>query len=242
MKYALASVCLSALLTAPAVAQTTTTTTPAETPAVTAPATPAPDAASDTTATEAADKVDASVAGAAAPMAEVTPESVEYVTDETPGSVYTSDLVGQSVYGTEDEKVGDINDLLLNQGGSVEAVIIGVGGFIGLGEKDVAVTLESLDIQVTDGTLKITMDATEKQLEEAPVYSRADGTRSDRLGAFERAYYRTRTEAEKALDEASRRANELYEKGRQAVNELTESGDTSTTGTTETTTDTPKAN
>lgn len=240
MKYALASVCLSALLTAPAVAQTatTTTTTPAETPAATAPATPAPDAASDTAASEAADKVDASVAATTASTDEVVPESVEYVTSETAGSVYSSDLVGQSVYGTEDDKVGDINDLLLDQGGNVEAVIIGVGGFIGLGEKDVAVTLESLDVQVTDGTLKITIDATEQQLEEAPVYARADGTKSDRLGAFERAYYRTRTEAEKALDEASRRANELYEKGRQAVNELTESGDKTTTETT----DTPKAN
>ena len=236
MKNALASVCLSALLVAPAVAQTSTTTTPAETPAATAPApaTPAPDAASDTTATEAAGAMDATVADTTQTPSEVVPESVEYVTNETAGSVYSSDLVGQAVYGTEDEKVGDINDLLLDQGGNVEAVIIGVGGFIGLGEKDVAVTLESLTIASTDSAYRISIRATEQDLEEAPTFTRADGTSSDRLGAFERAYTRTRVEAEKALDEAGRRANELYEQGRQAVDELTKSDDSEAEKTTET--------
>lgn len=213
MKHALLTVCLGALLTAPAVAQTTTTA-PAETPAAAAtpaPATPAPDAASAESAPAAAD---------AMPM---PGEMVSYVTTEAPGSLYVSDLVGQSVYGTNDEKTGDINDILLDDAGNIEAVIIGVGGFIGLGEKDVAVTLDSLDIEVSDGSYQISINASEKDLEEAPSYTRADGTASDRLGAFERAYARTRVEAEKALDEASRRANDLYEKGRKAVNDLTAS-------------------
>lgn len=225
----LMTVCLGALIAVPPVAfaQTATTTeTPAATetaPAATAPATPAPITPAPTTPAPAADAA-----------MDATPnemDAVEYVVDETTNSIYASDLIGQSVYGSTDEKTGDINDLLLDEAGNVTAVIIGVGGFIGLGEKDVAVTLESLTITNVDSSYRISIRATEAELESAPVYSRADGTSSDRLGAFERAYSRTRVEAEKALDEASRRANELYEQGKQAVNDLTKSDETNATET-----------
>jgi len=204
----LTTACLGALVALPAAAfaQTATTEAPAS-----AETTPAP------------------AVTAAAPAADV--DAVQYVTNEASGFIYASDLIGQPVYGVTDEKTGDINDLLLDDGGSIEAVIIGVGGFVGIGEKDVAVTLDSLDIMTDEGDLRITISATEEELEAAPGYARADGTTSDRLGAFERTYNRTAAEAGKALDEAGRRANELYEKGRKAVNDLT-ADDTTTDATT----------
>lgn len=211
----LMTACLSALVALPVVAnaQTATTEAPAQTETMAAPSTTAAPAAP---------------AAPAAGAAEATkPDMVEYVTSEATGFLYASDLIGQPVYGITDEKTGDINDLLLDEEGRVEAVVIGVGGFIGIGEKDVAVTLGSLDIKPVDNDVRITIAATEEALEAAPTYTRADGTTSDRLGAFERSYNRTAAEAGKALDEASRRANELYEKGRKAVTDLTE-GDEAT--------------
>lgn len=212
----LMTVCLSALVAMPAVtyAQTATTETPARTETMQAPTSDAPAAATTEmpAATTAVAPVDAAM---------MEPDAVEYVTTEMSGSIYVSDLVGQSVYGMTEEKTGDINDLLMDEQGNVQAVIIGVGGFIGLGEKDVAVTLESLTIRTVDDNVRISIAATEQELEEAPSYTRSDGTSSDRLGTFERAYNRTAVEAGKAIDEAGRRANELYEQGRKAVNDLT---------------------
>ena len=224
----LMTACIGALVALPPVAFAQTATTPAETPAATqSETTPAPTGDAATTTTTPA-PVATDAATLAPPSDPATMDDVEYVTTEATGSLYTSDLVGQSVYGVGDEKVGDINDLLMDESGNIEAVVIGVGGFIGLGEKDVAVTLESLTISATDTAYRISIRATEQNLEEAPTFNRADGTSSDRLGAFERAYTRTRVEAEKALDEASRQAKELYEQGRQAVNDLTKSEDTTT--------------
>ncbi|MGE6739711.1 PRC-barrel domain-containing protein [Allorhizobium pseudoryzae] len=62
------------------------------------------------------------------------------------GAWRVSDLEGKTVYGAEGENIGDINDVLVSQDGSVNAVIIGVGGFLGIGEKDVAVQMSALQL------------------------------------------------------------------------------------------------
>ena len=55
------------------------------------------------------------------------------------GQWRTSKLIGLSVYNNNNEDVGDINELIVGQDGRIEAFVIGVGGFLGLGEHDVAV-------------------------------------------------------------------------------------------------------
>src|SRR5687768_12113336 len=50
-----------------------------------------------------------------------------------------SKLIGTRVTGANNENIGEINDVLMDQNGRAHAVIIGVGGFLGIGEKDVAV-------------------------------------------------------------------------------------------------------
>jgi sporulation protein YlmC with PRC-barrel domain len=60
------------------------------------------------------------------------------------GQWRTSKLVGLNVYNDNNEKLGDINELLLDQSGKVQAVIIGVGGFLGMGSHDVAVAFDKL--------------------------------------------------------------------------------------------------
>jgi sporulation protein YlmC with PRC-barrel domain len=56
----------------------------------------------------------------------------------------SSKLIGLDVYNDQNEKLGDINELILDKDGKVAAVIIGVGGFLGMGEHDIAVTLDQL--------------------------------------------------------------------------------------------------
>ena len=55
-----------------------------------------------------------------------------------------SKLIGVNVYNDKNEKLGDINELILDQGGKIDRVVIGVGGFLGMGEHDIAVTFDKL--------------------------------------------------------------------------------------------------
>jgi sporulation protein YlmC with PRC-barrel domain len=60
------------------------------------------------------------------------------------GTWRSSKLIGLNVYNRADEKLGDINEILLDKTGKVEAVVIGVGGFLGMGEHDIAVPMNKL--------------------------------------------------------------------------------------------------
>ena len=60
------------------------------------------------------------------------------------GSWRTSKVVGLSVYNDNNESLGSINDLLTDKSGNIKAVVIGVGGFLGVGEHLVAVPFEKV--------------------------------------------------------------------------------------------------
>src|SRR5690349_19615092 len=55
-----------------------------------------------------------------------------------------SKLMGLNVYNEANEKLGDINELLVDKSGKINAVVIGVGGFLGMGEHDIAVSMDKL--------------------------------------------------------------------------------------------------
>src|SRR3954469_13601933 len=60
------------------------------------------------------------------------------------GNWRTSKIVGLNVYNDANESVGSINDLLTDKSGNIKAVVIGVGGFLGVGEPLVAVPLDKV--------------------------------------------------------------------------------------------------
>ncbi len=60
------------------------------------------------------------------------------------GNWRASKLVGLAVYNESNEKLGDISEILLDNTGKANAVIIGVGGFLGVGQHDIAVTFDKL--------------------------------------------------------------------------------------------------
>ncbi|MBP1294181.1 PRC-barrel domain-containing protein [Bradyrhizobium elkanii] len=55
-----------------------------------------------------------------------------------------SKLMGLNVYNEANEKLGDINELLVDKNGKINAVVIGIGGFLGMGEHDIAVSMDKL--------------------------------------------------------------------------------------------------
>jgi sporulation protein YlmC with PRC-barrel domain len=55
-----------------------------------------------------------------------------------------SKLMGVDVYGSDNQKIGDIDEVLVDKQGKIQAVVVGIGGFLGIGEKDVAIPFGQL--------------------------------------------------------------------------------------------------
>jgi len=96
----------------------------------------------------------------------------EIMTEQEETQVLASTYIGQSVYNTEDKSIGDISDLLFNKDGGIQAAIIGVGGFLGIGQKDVAVKFDRIEIQrePDSADVKLVTDMTAEQLKQAPAF------------------------------------------------------------------------
>ncbi|WP_370673568.1 PRC-barrel domain-containing protein [Pleomorphomonas sp. PLEO] len=75
-----------------------------------------------------------------------------FVTIPGSGAWRVGDLQGKTVYSVDGANIGEINDILVSQNGSVNAVIIGVGGFLGMGEKNVAVNVSALQMAPSEMT------------------------------------------------------------------------------------------
>jgi sporulation protein YlmC with PRC-barrel domain len=81
-------------------------------------------------------------------------------------------LIGRTVYSANDENIGEVGDVLLTSDNKVEGFILDVGGFLGMGEKEVAISPENLDIRAdANGDLTIFTPFTEEQLEAQKEYS-----------------------------------------------------------------------
>lgn len=133
-KLTLSALVLSAAIPAAALAQTSATTPAA--------ATEAPAATNQNKATGGMSDQK--------PMEMASDQSAEtagpFITVPETGAWRVTDLEGKAVYGAENESIGQINDVLVSQDGSINAVIIGVGGFLGIGEKNVAVDMSALQL------------------------------------------------------------------------------------------------
>jgi hypothetical protein len=85
-----------------------------------------------------------------------------------------SKLVGATVYGPDNASIGDISDILIDNSGQVRAVVIGVGGFLGVGAKDVAVAFDALNIRrkADSSTVdKVTVNYSKDELKGAPAFA-----------------------------------------------------------------------
>lgn len=84
----------------------------------------------------------------------------------------SSKLIGTAVRNAANESIGDINEILIDKTGKVAAVIVGVGGFLGMGEREVAVAFDSLQWHPqTTGRNYFSIDATKDTLKSAPAWT-----------------------------------------------------------------------
>jgi sporulation protein YlmC with PRC-barrel domain len=98
-------------------------------------------------------------------------ESGQLMTSVPGDALLVSEYYKEDVYDAHDSKIGDIRDVLLEKSGQVAAVILGVGGFLGIGEKDVAVPFNAIRVTEKDGKRYLVMDTTKEALQSARGYT-----------------------------------------------------------------------
>lgn len=82
--------------------------------------------------------------------------------------ILASDIIRSDVYDPQENKIGAIDDVLMSRGGQPEQAIIGVGGFLGMGEKDVAIPFSELKIKSRNGKNWFELARSRDQLKNAP--------------------------------------------------------------------------
>lgn len=156
----LTTTAVAVLMGTAAIAQEAPAPAPTDTPATTteAPAAEVPAAPLDTGAAQTTD------------VNEPWDMSAGYVAADTDN--LGTRLIGAPVYSTagdDAEEIGSINDLVFSENGQIEAVVIGVGGFLGIGEKSVAVDFDSLEFTLAaDNTERWVLPTTAEALTTAP--------------------------------------------------------------------------
>ena len=83
-----------------------------------------------------------------------------------------NDYIGKTVYDENGNSIGDVNDLIVSGDGNVAAVILGVGGFLGIGEKHIAVNTTAVQITQDGNSQRLVVQATKEALDAAPSYDR----------------------------------------------------------------------
>jgi hypothetical protein len=139
------STALSGALVGAAFAQSSTPSTPATTPS------PAPSAASSTPSSG-------------------TSGSAQFINSQKPDQYLASKFRGTDVLGPENEKIGDVTDLVFDKNGKVEAYVVSVGGFLGIGAKDVALAPSAFQVVPADQNSsydRLRLSMTKDQLKQA---------------------------------------------------------------------------
>jgi ElaB/YqjD/DUF883 family membrane-anchored ribosome-binding protein len=128
--------------------------------------------------------------------------------------------------------IGDVEDLVLNDRNEVIGVIMGVGGFLGAGEKRIAVRLSALDVQQVGNSTTVTLKAATRDVVKAlPAFKRSKPPKSmlDRIRekaqeltdktveTSTEAAQKAREQAGPALEKAKEAAGQAYEKAKDAV-------------------------
>jgi hypothetical protein len=76
--------------------------------------------------------------------------SAKFVSSQKPDQFLASKFKGTDVVGADDKKIGDVSDILFDKEGKIEAYVVGVGGFLGIGAKDVALAPSAFQVVAGD--------------------------------------------------------------------------------------------
>ena len=108
--------------------------------------------------------------------------TTQFIMAQPPGEWLARVFLGASVQNTTGERVGEIHDLVFDKSGRISTVVLGIGGFLGLGEKNVAVPFSALTYDVgKEGARVIVIALTKDALQQAPVFTATEKTTLDTM-------------------------------------------------------------
>ncbi len=100
---------------------------------------------------------------------------LHFISRQMRDELLVTDVLGRSAVNAANETIGDVNDLVTDKSGKAIAAVIGVGGFLGIGEKDVAIPFEDLKFtRDTNNDVRIEVDIDKEALTAAPDYQSLD--------------------------------------------------------------------
>src|SRR5262249_55893471 len=110
---------------------------------------------------------------------------MNFVLSQKPDQWLATKFRGTDVLGSDNEKIGDVSDILLDKSGKVEAFIVSVGGFLGVGAKEVALAPSSFDVVPgqNGSSDKLKLSATKDQLKDAQDFTRYEPPRPATTGS-----------------------------------------------------------
>jgi len=140
-----------------------------------------------------------------------TKTDAQFVMVQPEGQWLASLFIGQAVTNQSGETIGDINDVLFDKTGRISTAVIGLGGFLGMGEKSVAIPFSSLSF-TADATGKrvVSIPLSKDLLQAAPTFQPTEKT------VYMRAKEQASNMGHKALDEA----RELKDKAAQKIEDM----------------------
>ena len=101
--------------------------------------------------------------------------SEQFLRAQESNDYLASTLIGETVVNARNETIGDINDLVTDKSGTIVAVLVRAGSFLGIGGKDVAVPFEDLNIaRDADNNLTVLLNIDQNTIASAPDYQRLD--------------------------------------------------------------------
>jgi sporulation protein YlmC with PRC-barrel domain len=103
----------------------------------------------------------------------------------SPSAVDTAKLIGRNIVNTNGDTVGEIDSVVIDQSGKVRYVIVGVGGFLGIGKKDVALAWDELAI--SENGEKVTTTATKDQLAVLPEHKFPEAVKPGTVYSYDEA-------------------------------------------------------
>lgn len=141
--------------------------------------------------------------------------------------ISADELIGSDVYSAQDENIGNVGDVLLTEDGQVDAIVVDVGGFLGMGANEVALGMDDLELMSdAQGNLYVYSPYTQEQLEGSPQYDQATWTeqRDEQRVTGEMAAQQQPAQQDGAAGDGQMAADQTGEAGMHGENVVADGG------------------
>ena len=130
-----------------------------------------------------------------APKAEVSkaapPDAAKFLSSQSADQWVFSKFKGTDVLGPDNAQVGDVNDLLFDKNGKIIGMIVGVGGFLGIGEKSVAIDMSAFQVVPASTGTSTTVGAASADADPTNVKLKVTWTKDQLQAAPDFQYYKS---------------------------------------------------